>query len=665
MERSGNSMMLATDHFEPTASKDALYTFSIDATEPPVIDGTVVQRTDEMTLLLRMIRDQQTSAVIVTGESGMGKTTLAALMYQNLLMARKAGNASPQHLIWLSLSMYTTLPDVIAAILSRVQGQQCDRSFFRLQTKQQLNLLHNALWQESAFIVIDQAELLFVPEAGQEGIRQDHVGLFFEMLQAGLGPSRMLLVSSHIPGEVSQAIGKQIHTFPLSRINLPEGIALLQRRGVQGTYNELSQIWERCDGNAFSLVLFSGLMKLGGLSFRSILHISQNRSIVEQAFGAWLLDAVYARLTPTQYTIMRTLCLFSEAITLQGLTSSVIGAQSQLRLPALEREIALLAELALVQQTVNEQGIACYALPHLFRHYITAHYLIGSGQHTPSTSGSSLGVAMPMQSGFDLDTQDAEMQNVALAAAHRQVITYYEGQRHELKLAGDRQNDLRAIEPVLMMIRHLCLGWQWQKAYELLEREHVHEILVDWGKIETLFALYVELLPPNGLLTPNVEERAAQRLRMLYGQPGNMQQRQDMPTIPTTPPPNEQGLSAPHRVGESVSSNRINSTARETAHNFEYAAMETQRYAAVQTAQIHHNVQVQAGTSNDPLAQSQFETHILAAAPQSQSRTSHTKNKKQPNKPGVKGKTQRQDSELVIGRNGRIGTSNLWSNGTF
>jgi hypothetical protein len=58
----------------------------------------------------------------------------------------------------------------------------------------------------------------------------------------------------------------------VSRISLPEGVALLQQRGVQGAYEELSLTWQRCGGHAFALVVFSALMKLSGLSLSYLLN---------------------------------------------------------------------------------------------------------------------------------------------------------------------------------------------------------------------------------------------------------------------------------------------------------------------------------------------------------------------------------------------------------
>src|SRR2546430_14206182 len=69
----------------------------------------------------RMLSDAQTSTLVLTGDAGVGKSTLAALMYRHLEGAVQVEQAPIRHLVWLGLGSSTTLPDVIAAILSEIE----------------------------------------------------------------------------------------------------------------------------------------------------------------------------------------------------------------------------------------------------------------------------------------------------------------------------------------------------------------------------------------------------------------------------------------------------------------------------------------------------------------------------------------------------------------
>ncbi len=495
-----------------------LYTFNINSTVPPTINkSTTAQCTEEIEVLYQMLRDLQTSAIILTGDFDTGKSTLAALLFHRLYEARQAGLPAPQHLIWLNLSIYATLADVIAAILSHMRGY--DANFFFLQPEQQMELLFNMLQRESTFVVLDQFETLFDPEAPQGLTGQDTVIRFFEALRINLGASRILLTSSYIPVNVQCVLGNQVRIFPISNLTFAEGLALLQQRGVKGSYEDLSLAWQHCGGRVFTLVLFSALMKLSELPLHSLLHSTECQPQSKNAYALQLITAIYNRLNSTQYTLMRTLCLFSQPVSLQEITTTIIGAQSQLRPPAFEQNIAILVDLSLVQQTTNEQGMPCYALHTLLRQYVLEHYLIGSGQYSDNKSTSSLGVTT------QVEMDGAEILHIALAAGHMNVAIYYQSLAKEHRITGGRRASLREIEPIVLAIRHLCLGWQWQQAFDLFAREGLHEFMVGWGKIDTLIALYTNMLPEDELVNTIDGWRAVHVMDTLYIQLGNSQQR--------------------------------------------------------------------------------------------------------------------------------------------
>src|SRR5712692_7646156 len=150
-----------------------IFRFSIHSITPPITDPRIVlQRVDEVNTAFRMLSDAQTSTLVLTGDPGVGKSTLAALLYRNLEMAARAGQAPIRHFVWLSLGPNATLPDVIATILNSINAMDANRAetsngvgansdfsdFFMLRPGEQIGLLKQALRrpQESAFVVLDQ-----------------------------------------------------------------------------------------------------------------------------------------------------------------------------------------------------------------------------------------------------------------------------------------------------------------------------------------------------------------------------------------------------------------------------------------------------------------------------------------------------------------------------
>lgn len=512
-----STYMLATVRMK--VQQPCRFTFSLEATTPPATNvPTVMQRGDEVNSVLRMLTDLQVSAVMLTGDAGVGKSTLAALLYRRLELTARAGLPAPRHFVWVTLGAHTTLPDMLAAILSSLSVSE--PSFFFLKPEQQVELFLRILRrsQEPALIVIDQFEQLFHPETHQGLKGRGAIPLFLEMLQQDIGFSRLLLTAYRSPYDPQAVQESHVRTCLVSRISLPEGVALLQQRGIQGGYEDLSLIWQRCGGHVFALVLFSALVKLSGLSLSYLLNSPDCQPLWNGEVTKNLIATVYHHLNPIQRTLMRTLCLFDERVLAQGLFTAIMGENPTANLSLFEQELDMLAQLALVQQGENRQGQLSYSLHPLFRAYVLERYLEGSGLHPDRQGAISLGVTgslAPL-------TDSAEAREVALAAGHMRVATYYQQLVKEHYVPREQRESVQDVEFLLATVRHLCLGWYWQQACDQILMEGIYESMVQWGAWNALIELYLGMLPPNGVLTRHDEGLICNHLGLLYDRLGDI-----------------------------------------------------------------------------------------------------------------------------------------------
>lgn len=512
---------------EPAMQQPAAFAFGVSATVPPATEPPmIVQRADEVNTVLRMLNDAQTGAVMLIGTPGVGKSTLAALLYRRLLRAKQANMPAPSQLVWLTLNTYTTIPDMIAAILNGIDVSE--PGFFLLKAEQQIALLQHALRsaQTNALVILDRFEALLHPETDQGLAGREALPLFLTMLQTDLGSSRIILTGYTNPYDQPEMedVEMRMRSYLVSRISIPEGIALLQQRGVRGSPKELSLIWQRCGGHAFALVLFSALVHLSGIALSYLLDAPDYQPMWAGEVTLHIIAALYQFLNPVQYALMQALSFFHEPVSLQGIIMTMTGNSSSAEIELRKRcgqELQILIGLSLVQTMTHASGAIGYLLHPLLRQYILEHYLEGRDQPFHEQL-AALGVSSsinPMPSG-------PESLQVALAAGYMQAAAYY---LHLVRVScpprGQRKG-LQDIEPIISAVRYLCLGWRWQRACDLLFDEGLHECMVQWEAWHALIGLYTALLSPPGKLKQSDEGLVRDLVGVLYSRIGEYQQAQ-------------------------------------------------------------------------------------------------------------------------------------------
>jgi tetratricopeptide (TPR) repeat protein len=366
-------------------------------------------------------------------------------------------------------------------------------------------------------VVLEQFEELYDVENPQGIIGRGAIALFLDMIQEDLGGSKVLLTSRRSPFHKQNGENTRIRTNLVSPISIPEGVALLQQRGVQGSPEELSLIWQRCGDHVFGLVLFSTLSVMSGFSLSYLLNSPDYIPMWNGDVTFNLISSVNNFLNPIQRTILRTLCLFSEPVPVEGMIIATTGQDnSALDRETFESDLSALTSFALVQRYSQGDGRSSYFLHLLLRQFVKEHYLEGSGRQMSGELGVTA-ESNPI-------VGNPEAREVALAAGHLRVAAYYSHLAQRYCPPFHKRQGPQDIELLLAIAHHLCLGWHWQQANDLFTYERLDESMMRWGAWNTLIQFYTAMVPPLGTVTRHDEGQIFSQLGLLYGRLGDYKQ---------------------------------------------------------------------------------------------------------------------------------------------
>ena len=508
------------------------FTLGILTDTPPALDlRLTLPRDDEVRELVGLLSEARTYTVLLTGAAGVGKSTLAALVFDQFQSHTLEGLPEFRRYIWLRPGPRATWPDITSALLNALQGtEQINPTSFSQQASMQK--LYSLLRQpgQGALIVLDQCEELFdraIEARDQDSPYTVGVGLsgavrFLEILQQNLGESRFLLSCTRSPFGSDYSSTPGVYEYAVGGLTIVEGLYLLQQRSVSGLQQDLSTLWQYCSGHTYALIIFSALKSLSGLSLHYLLNSPMYQILWEGNILQNLIAAMLSFLNPIQMSLLRALCLFKEAPPVAGMVHVAAGERSRLDadLQAFEQEARNLATLGIIEHVKRYDGQDGYYLHPLLARYLLNHYLESEQRRASGYLTSSLGVAnQPMELQATM-----EARQLALDKGHTYVADYYWRVAQQVCPPPQQRRGPNDVVPLLAMLEHLCLSKHWQTAYNQLYTLALDEDLLRWEIWHTLIRFYEMLLPPEGSLMRRDEGLVCSALAMVYSRMGEFEQ---------------------------------------------------------------------------------------------------------------------------------------------
>jgi tetratricopeptide (TPR) repeat protein len=438
---------------------------SLIGVPPPTNVRTIQQRERSVKEIYELLLQPDVTAVALTGIGGVGKSTLAALVYRYAEEQRLAGKGPLQApAVWLKIdSSAVTMNDLIGTIFEVLDKTLPDLD--SLAPHNQAATLINALNSESTprLIVLDQFENLLDWQTGQA--LPDHVGVgeWIDAINSQPSASRILLTSRPWPVGTRSYPPTYMQEYSVKGLDLSEGVELLRKLGIQASDEELQQAVQRCAGHAFALTLLGSLLRTRNISLKAFFADTSYSQIWSGNVARNLLNSMYSeQLDAVQRKLLVAFCVYREPVPIEAACAVVDPERT---VPMVQWQQALDALLA--QHLLQAEGEGLYQL----------HAIV-------------VGFANDR-----FDERDIENNARLLRRGYERAANYYRRYAARYGPPPEKRKHIGDVHALVEATWELCQAEQWQTAYELMEQEELYSSLRRWGNTSILLELYQLLLP--------------------------------------------------------------------------------------------------------------------------------------------------------------------------
>lgn len=438
---------------------------NITGVPPPTNPRTVQQRERDVQTVYAKLLQADTTAVVLTGIGGVGKSTLAALVYhhaqEHYQLREGPFTAQP---LWLTVNESVTMMDLVGTLLEVLGTSLPDLE--RLTPHSQIMMLFHALNSENdaRLIILDQFENVLDWQTGYALPERPGVSEWIDVLNSQPCSCKILLTSRPWPRGTREYPSTYMHEHSVTGLGEAEGVALLRTQGVrteQATDPQLQTAVAHCNGHAFALTLLASLLSRNRSLNLSLLF---ENALYEQLWNGDiahnLLDYIYLRqLDDLQRELLFAFSIYREPVPLEAsLALTDFNDEDH------KARVLSALRVFLTQHLLQAPGEGLYHL-----HVIVANYVRENHFHAQKEQ--------------------------ALRHTHARAARYYLAQPAVRSRSREQRRGIDDVRPLIEAVWHLCQAEQWQEAFTLIQREGLYLDLRRWGGNATLLELYQLLFP--------------------------------------------------------------------------------------------------------------------------------------------------------------------------
>jgi tetratricopeptide (TPR) repeat protein len=445
-------------------SKEKVAYRGIMGLPPPTDPRTIQQRDVAVSDIYKRLIGPDTSTVVLTGIGGVGKSTLAALVYRYAEAQRQAGQGPfTRPAIWLNIDPSVTMADLA--------GNLCEIFGWPLPDFSTLSLQHQALTlfnilnspEDCRLLVLDQFENLLDWQTGHALADRPGVGEWLDALNSQPCRSRVLMTTRPWPLGSREYPPTCMQEYTVRGLEANEGVDLLRKLGIEADDEALRIAVERCGGHAFALTLLASLLRTRKLTLAAFFNHKSYEHVWTGNVARNLLGTIYtSQLNDMQRKLLLAFSVYREPVPLRAARALCDFAE-----PISATRIQQALDGLLAQHLLQAIGDGSYQLHAIVEGYARDNFV----------------------------AHDERENRLALCTAHAKAAQYY------IRLAASdfpprgKRGHLSDFDPLIEAAWQFCQARRWRAAYNLIQRERLFGDLKAVGGLVIILESYKLLLP--------------------------------------------------------------------------------------------------------------------------------------------------------------------------